>query len=395
MSSLSRRDFVRRLSASGAGLASASYVIGYGREESAALGYVPGAVADAGLAAQATADIRISSNENLRGPGPKVLDVLKRHPSKALGIGYPPPNARAFEQGIAAIHGVTPDHVIVATGSGAILEAGVRAFVTRERPLVTADPSYGSPAGTANRMGAPVKAIPVDSALHLNLEAMVTAAVGAGLVFLCNPNNPTSTVHTLADVEQAVRRLKERSPDTAILIDEAYIDYATAPGVGTTAKLALELPGVLMTRTFSKAFGMAGMRIGYAIGQPDTVNRVQRAWGLGSINDLQAVAGVAALQDTAHMDWERQENRRIREWTLGQFKQMGYDAPDSQTNFVFVNIGRPAAGFRDACRAQGVAVGRDFPPMEKTHARISLGTMDDMQRAMRVFRQVLGHGTAR
>jgi histidinol-phosphate aminotransferase len=150
-----------------------------------------------------------------------------------------------------------------------------------------------------------------------------------------------------------------------------------------------------MTRTFSKAFGMAGMRMGYAIGQPDTVSRVRRAWGLGSINDLQAIAGVAALQDTAHMEWERQENRRIREWTLGQFKEMGYDAPDSQTNFVFVNIGRPAAGFRDACRTQGVAVGRDFPPMEQTHARISLGTMDDMQRAMRVFRQVLGHGTAR
>ncbi len=393
--SLSRREFVRRLSASGAGLAGASYVIGYGREELAALGYEPGAAADAGLAGQATADIRINSNENLRGPSPKVLDVLKRHPSRELGLGYPPPNVRAFEQGVAAIYGAKPDNVIVATGSGAILEAGVRAFVTRERPLVTADPSYGSPAGTANRMAAPVKAIPVDSALQLNLEAMVTAAVGAGLVFLCNPNNPTSRVHTLADVEQAVRRLKERSPETAILIDEAYIDYATAPGVGTTAKLALELPGVFMTRTFSKAFGMAGMRMGYAIGQPDTVSRVRRAWGLGSINDLQAIAGVAALQDTAHMEWERQENRRIREWTLGQFKEMGYDAPDSQTNFVFVNIGRPAAGFRDACRTQGVAVGRDFPPMEQTHARISLGTMDDMQRAMRVFRQVLGHGTAR
>jgi histidinol-phosphate aminotransferase len=135
---------------------------------------------------------------------------------------------------------------------------------------------------------------------------------------------------------------------------------------------------------------MAGVRIGYAIGQPDTMNKVSRAWGLGSLGDLQAVAGTAALKDTAHMDWERQENRRIRDWTLGQFKAMGYDAPDSQTNFVFVNIRRPAAGFRDACRAQGIAVGRDFPPMEKTYARISLGTMEDMQRAMTVFRQVLG-----
>ena len=212
-------------------------------------------------------------------------------------------------------------------------------------------------------------------------------------MFLCNPNNPTSTVHTLADIERAVRTIKQRSPETAILIDEAYIDYCTAPGVGTAANLALELPGVFMARTFSKAYGMAGMRMGYAIGLPETVSKVGRAWGLGSINELQAVAGIAALNDTAHMDWEREENKRIRDWTLSQFKAIGFDAPDSQTNFVFVNIQRPAAGFRDACRAQGVAVGRDFPPMEKTHARISLGTMEDMQKAMVVFKQALAGGT--
>ena len=115
---------------------------------------------------------------------------------------------------------------------------------------------------------------------------------------------------------------------------------------------------------------------------------------MGSMSDLQAVAGLAALKDTAHMDGERQENRRIREWTLAQFRSMGYDSPESQTNFVFVNLRQPAVGFRDACRAQGVIVGRDFPPMEKTHTRISLGTMDDMQRAMVVFRKVLGQSSA-
>jgi histidinol-phosphate aminotransferase len=149
------------------------------------------------------------------------------------------------------------------------------------------------------------------------------------------------------------------------------------------------MPDVFITRTFSKAHGLAGMRMGYAIGQPATVQKIQGAWGLGSINELQAVAGIAALKDTAHMEWERQENKRVRDWTLSQFKDMGFDAPDSQTNFVFVNIGRSAAEFRDACAVHGVEVGRDFPPMEKTHTRISIGTMDHMERAMRVFRQVL------
>ncbi len=382
---LSRREFVRRLGAGGAAAASSAAIIGYGHEELLALGFD----AQAQRPAMGPNAIRISSNENLRGPSPKVLEVLRQHPSKALGLGYPPPNVRPFQEYIATMYGAQPNNVIVTTGSDAILVAAVMAYGSADRPLVTADPSYGTPVGTARRMNIPVKAIPVDAGLRIDLDAMVSAATGAGLVFICNPNNPTSTVHTLADVEQAVRTIKQRSPETGILIDEAYIDYATATGVGTTAKLALELPGVFMARTFSKAYGMAGMRIGYAIGQPDTMSKVGRAWGLGSMGELQAVAGVAALKDTAHMDWERQENRRIREWTLAEFKAMGYDAPASQTNFVFVNLRQPAAGFRDACRAQGVAVGRDFPPMEKTHTRISLGTTEDMQRAMAVFKQVL------
>jgi histidinol-phosphate aminotransferase len=218
---------------------------------------------------------------------------------------------------------------------------------------------------------------------------MIKASLGAGLVFLCNPNNPTSSVASTAEVEQTVRTIKQRSPETGILIDEAYLEYATAPGSGTLVKLALELPGVFVSRTFSKAYGMAGMRMGYGIGQPETMNKVGRAWGLGSINELQAVAGIAALQDTAHMEWEKQENKRVRDWTQAQFREMGFETPESQTNFIFVNIRRPAVEFRDGCRARGVAVGRDFPPMEKSYARISLGTMDDMEKAMVVFKDVL------
>ncbi len=115
-----------------------------------------------------------------------------------------------------------------------------------------------------------------------------------------------------------------------------------------------------------------------------------RAWGFGDINELQAVAGIAALGDKAHMVWEKGENKRVRDWTQGQFKAMGFDSPESDTNFIFVNIRRPAVEFRDGCRALGVSVGRDFPPMEKTYARISLGRMEDMEKAMVAFKQVLG-----
>ncbi len=381
---LSRREFVRRFGGGGAAVASAGHIIGYGRED--LLAFVGEAQ---GRQPMPAGMIKLSSNENLRGPSPKVIEALRQHPSKDLGLGYPPPTLQAFVEAVATFSGAKPENVIISTGSGEILTAAVMAYCTKDRAFVTADPSYSQPAGTARDINAPVKLTPVDARLRLDLEALIRGAIGSGLVFLCNPNNPTSSVHTMSDIEQTVRTIKQRSPETAVLIDEAYLEYATLPGSGSMVKLALELPGVFISRTFSKAYGMAGLRLGYAVGQAATMEKVGRAWGLGSINELQAVAGIAALKDTAHMEWEKGENKRVRDWTQAQFKAMGFDSPDSQTNFIFVNIRKPAVQFRDACRAQGVAVGRDFPPMEKTYARISLGTMDDMERAMVVFKKVL------
>jgi histidinol-phosphate aminotransferase len=144
----------------------------------------------------------------------------------------------------------------------------------------------------------------------------------------------------------------------------------------------------------SKAHGMAGLRVGYAIGQPETVRKISAAWELGSMNTLSATAATASLRDAAHIDEERRENARIRDLTLQAFRDLGYEAADSHGNFVFVDLGRPAAEFRDACLEQGVRVGRDFPPLERTHCRISLGTMAEMEASVRVFRRVLQGSTA-
>jgi histidinol-phosphate aminotransferase len=389
----SRREFVRLLGAGGAAVASSSAsVIGYGREDLFALeGYQQGGGQRGQRPAMTgPAPIRLSSNENLRGPSPKVIEALKAAPDRNLGLGYPPVHQREFTEVIAKMWNTQPNNVTTASGSGAELVAGVLAYCQTEKPLVTADPSYGSPAQTAQRNKYPVKPIALDGNLFLELDKLVSASSGAGLVFLCNPNNPSSTVHKQSDVIQAVRDIKKKSPTTAILIDEAYIDYATAPGIASAVPIALELPDVFVTRTFSKAYGMAGMRMGYAIGQPETLRKLNNAWGLGDIGELQAVAGIAALNDQEHMAWEKEENKRVRDYTIGEFKKMGYQVADSQTNFIFVNIGRPAAGFRDGCAQLGVAVGRDFPPMEKTWARISLGRMEDMEKAVPVFKKVLG-----
>jgi len=380
--SQSRRHFVRNLGLGSAGLLSTPFIIGRGSE---AMAFEAGALQppdDGGF-------IRISSNENARGPGMKTIDALKKTISPRVGRGYPPDYTGDLVATIAEIYGVSREHVIVGTGSGPILEGAARAFCSAQKPLVTAAPTYATSEQAARRIGAPVKMIQVDKSMALDLDAMAEAAKGAGMIFFCNPNNPTGTVHNAAAVEKFVRRVKQTSPDTRILIDEAYIDYVHDPGVKTAAPLAKELPGVFISRSFSKAHGMAGLRLGYGIGQPETLKAISSTWNLGSINTLTAAAGIASLRDTKHIEEERAENARVRDFTLEAFKSMGYTGADCHTNCIFVDLKRPAKEFRDACAALKVSVGRDFPPFEKTHSRISLGTMDEMKQAVQVFRKVL------
>jgi len=183
--------------------------------------------------------------------------------------------------------------------------------------------------------------------------------------------------------------VQRSSPDTRILIDEAYHDYATDPAHQTAIPLALRTPNVFVARTFSKAYGMAGLRLGYGIGHVDTIRTLAQWTHVFNSNNLANAAAVASLNDPAHLEQERARNTAARDYTIGVFRDLGFEAADSQTNFLFVNLGRPASEFRDACRERGVMVGRDFPPMENTHARVSIGTMDEMRQAAEVFRQVL------
>ncbi|PYQ19539.1 MAG: hypothetical protein DMF81_21530 [Acidobacteria bacterium] len=219
-----------------------------------------------------------------------------------------------------------------------------------------------------------------------------TRARWAGLIFFCNPNNPTSTVHPARAVTEFVTRVRKESPDTAILIDEAYHDYVTDPGYATAVPLALEHPNVVVTRTLSKAYGMAGMRIGYAVGQPRAIENFNR-WGITfNQNSLAVAAAVASLGDPAHIDAERARNTEARAFTTRFFQDLGCRVMDSQANFLFVETGRPAREFKEACARRGILVGRAFPPLDKSHARVSIGTVDEMQRAGVVIAEVLGAG---
>jgi histidinol-phosphate aminotransferase len=271
-----------------------------------------------------------------------------------------------------------------------LLQNAPHAFCNKDKHLVTASPSYRQPQGVAEFVGAEVKVIPVDSAGKLDLGAMADAARGAGLIFVCNPNNPTSTVHNAADIQAFVARVRSNSPDTVIHFDEAYHEYVTDPAYRSAAELAINTPGVFVTRTFSKCYGMAGIRIGYGVGHPDTMRTLSRYSLTFNTNTPGVQAAYAALHDTGFVPRERARNAESKKSTVDFFRDAGFEVMDSQTNFIFVNVRRTAKEFRDGCAAHDVRVGRDFPPMNNTHARISIGTMEEMQRAIPVFADVLG-----
>src|SRR4030095_1147015 len=183
---------------------------------------------------------------------------------------------------------------------GELLRTAVRLYGSSSRHLVTAAPSFEQPERMAEQLGIGVRRVPVDKDGRLDLDRMAQAARWAGLVFLCNPNNPTSTLHPARAIADFVARRRQESPDTAILIDEAYHDYVTDPSYATAVPLALEHPNVFVTRTLSKAYGMAGMRVGYAVGQPRTMDAFSR-WAITfNQNSLAVAAAVAALEDPGH-----------------------------------------------------------------------------------------------
>jgi histidinol-phosphate aminotransferase len=217
---------------------------------------------------------------------------------------------------------------------------------------------------------------------------MADRAKGAGLVFVCNPNNPTGTVHGAAAVTGFVERVLRDSPDTTILIDEAYHHYVEDPAYASAVPLALDRRNVVVTRTFSKLYGMAGLRLGYAIGRPETIAALRRHKLANSVNALVAPAAVAALGEETLQPVERARNHEAREFTRRGLAALGYPSVASEANFIMVDIRRDVRDFNKACADRGVLIGRPFPPL-MTHARISIGTMEEMTGALEVFKAIL------
>jgi histidinol-phosphate aminotransferase len=315
-----------------------------------------------------------------------VFDTIRRSLSKSNR--YPVKAEDDLIDAIAQVNGVKPENIILGCGSGELLRAAVYAFTSKDKALVSPEPTFEAPGNFAKFLGNPVLSPKVDSQLKLDLTAMTDAAKGAGLVFFCNPNNPTATVHGKAAVQQYVDQVGKVSPQTTILIDEAYHEYVDDPSYGTMIPVAIANPRVIVTRTFSKVFGIAGLRIGYAVGQPAVVAKMA-SWLLGSnTNQLGLIAATAAVSDAQHIALEQKRNRATRAYAKKFFEDAGYKVQGADANFMMIDIHRDSKAFKLECVKHNVAVGRQFPALPN-HVRVSIGTMEEMKKALSVFKTTL------
>lgn len=380
--SVSRRSFVRAIGVGGAGaLTIPTWINARGLEAATS------SPLDRELFEQQSAILRLQSNENPNGPVPAAVRAIQASFKECAY--YPASLETRVRTALSKAHGVPDERIMLGSGSGEILRLAVQAFCSPTRHLVTATPSFELPETYAGVLGIPVRAVPLDAQLRIDLQAMLGEVRGAGLVFLCNPNNPTGHVLSANVVREFVKAVLAADPQVIVLVDEAYHEFVDDPSYASALPLTEEHHRVVVSRTFSKIYGLAGLRVGYAFGAPATLGRMERLRLNNGVSTLAQIAAVAALEDPAQMLKEQQLNRAARAFTAKWFTDAGYAVIPSQTNFVLVDVRRDAREFRDACYRQGVAIGRPFPPLTN-YSRISIGTMAEMQQAVGVFGRVLG-----
>ena len=337
-------------------------------------------------ARRAVDPIRLDSNENPYGPSPAaraaIVDAMSH------GGRYPGPAVQALVESLAKVNGVAPGNVMLTVGSTEALAMCARAYTRADAPLVTAAPTYDSVAAAAERLGNRAIRVPIAAGGSVDLDAMAARSTGAGLVYVCNPNNPTGVSVSGAALREFVGRLATRSPKTTVLVGEAYHEYMETPSYESMAGETLRNPRLLVTRTFSKLYGLAGMRIGYLIGDESTLRELSAfRVGLGANFAAVAAAG-AALADDGERVRQRRLNREGRVAAEQFFSQRGWRTYPGEANYLFVEIRRDVAPFRAACEAKGLLIGRPYPPAT-TWARITIGTPDEMGRALGILEDAL------
>jgi histidinol-phosphate aminotransferase len=329
--------------------------------------------------------IRLSSNENPLGippaSGQAILGGLDE------GNRYPGTSRRALSQAVAERHGVPANSIVLGNGSTEILQMGVQARLDPNLRLVAPAPTfedvfeYSEPHPWIDLK--PVPLLPDHSHDLSAMEEAASGAPGPVLVYICNPNNPTGTLTPVGDVETWIRRAPE---NVHFLVDEAYFEFVDSEEYRSLDYLAVENPNVVVARTFSKVFGMAGLRLGYGIAHPETARALQAFAAGTNCNHLVLVAGTAALADREWIGKSVAANASSRQMLYSVLEELELEYLPSHTNFVMHRINGDLQQYINRMREAGIRVGRPFPPM-LDHNRCSLGLPEEMAKHAETLRE--------
>jgi histidinol-phosphate aminotransferase len=286
----------------------------------------------------------------------------------------------------AAQHNLKEDHIAVYAGSSEPLHYTVLAFTSPTKGLVTADPSYEAPMRAAVVTQAKITKVPLTATYAHDVKALVAADPNAGVIYICNPNNPTGTITAKADIVWA---LENKPKGSILLVDEAYIHLSDAADVLDLVAAGKDL---VVLRTFSKIYGMAGVRCGFAIGRPDLLEKIQY-FGMNAMPIMAVAAATASLQDKDIVPQRKKINADIRNETFEWFTANNYSFISSETNCFMLQTNRPGREVMAAMAKQGVYIGRVWPVMP-TYVRITVGTRTEMQKFQTAFKQVMNSSTA-
>jgi histidinol-phosphate aminotransferase len=367
-SALSRRGFTKLL---GAGAAYAALRPALGFSESTP-------------AQTKTSDVvRLSSNENPYGPSPAALKAMTA--AFALAWKYPDETQEDLVEALAKLNQVSKEQILPGAGSGEILKVSVAAFTGPEKKLVVGDPTFEAAAGHAKASHAEVVKVKLNAnATYAHDLPKMADVPGVGLHYVCNPNNPTASITPKGELRAFLAKVPR---ETIVLVDEAYHQFVESTDYESVIPLVKDYPNLIVARTFSKIYGMAGLRMGYCVAQPDKIElmRTQQSWD--SVSIMAIVAARASLDDSAQVENGRKNNSEVRKFVCGELDKLRFTYIPSQANFMMIDMRREVKPIIAAFKEKKVQVGRLFPPLPN-HLRVTIGTKPQMERFLAAFKEL-------